>query len=621
MRLLYLYINSYRCFRQKHPLEINFTTNFRFHLEQDSSPNIILAYEKTSDKLPDNFFSVDSTDDVVTEVSAIMGENGGGKTTLASFLQRSRMVDAKKNKFVIVYEKEETRKWVVLSTMGTIVVSPQNPQPKSGYTWSIDENVGYLPVEEILKMDFDYVYYSPHYTTQYAFSLHDDPSCTNLSTTALFSKRPDYYYNKNCSRRDSISFIQRGFETEQQLWCLDFAGEYVKWDEMTRSVIGIPAPRIVFLRPNIDMAEVSTIVLQQQASADRMPIDGDPAYSIEIAAKALGIVEKLKPNAQDVFLGSFMTFILNYFRNVPVGRRDAHQQQDKLGLKLLNDLPTIIRPSSSLLEQATLILEKLKECKNLTSALLDAAGVNALIDFFTDVYIWDRPYLSSNMKTNSIPFEQEHFDNPKSALYRMIVNHGLSTPVNAYISVEFDPPMSSGEETYLSMFARLFWYFKHYSENKRDVLLFMDESETSLHPEWQQKLTMALIIFLNKVAKGYKVHVIFASHSPMILSDIPVGNAVFLRRRYEDEKKRAGAFSEQVFTQAPELDWINTFGANIIDLYGSSFFLHEGTIGSFAKYKINQYINQYSKEQTDRDFVKMIGDPFIRTIVEDSIGG
>ena len=207
MRLLYLYINSYRCFRQKHPLEINFTTNFRFHLEQDSSPNIILAYEKTSDKLPDNFFSVDSTDDVVTEVSAIMGENGGGKTTIASFLQRSRMVDAKKNKFVIVYEKEETRKWVVLSTMGTIVVSPQNPQPKSGYTWSIDENVGYLPVEEILKMDFDYVYYSPHYTTQYAFSLHDDPSCANLSTTALFSKRPDYYYNKNCSRRDSISFI------------------------------------------------------------------------------------------------------------------------------------------------------------------------------------------------------------------------------------------------------------------------------------------------------------------------------------------------------------------------------------------------------------------------------
>ncbi len=77
MRLLYLFIESYRCFRQKHPLEINFTTNFRFHREQGSSPNINVTCEAASDKIPDNFFSVNSTDDVVTEISAITGENGG----------------------------------------------------------------------------------------------------------------------------------------------------------------------------------------------------------------------------------------------------------------------------------------------------------------------------------------------------------------------------------------------------------------------------------------------------------------------------------------------------------------------------------------------------------------
>ncbi|QIR75117.1 AAA family ATPase [Sulfurospirillum diekertiae] len=67
--------------------------------------------------------------------------------------------------------------------------------------------------------------------------------------------------------------------------------------------------------------------------------------------------------------------------------------------------------------------------------------------------------------------------------------------------------------------------------NTRDVVFLLDEIETSLHPNWQRNIvTMFVEIFKNYQRK---IHFIFASHSPFLLSDLQNENCIFLKKNHE----------------------------------------------------------------------------------------
>lgn len=619
MRLLYIYVESYRCFRPEHPIEINFITDYKFKIEKGVNGRYI-TWCGSSLRLPENFFSFDNCHSEVAEISAVLGENGSGKTTLAAFLQRIRMASADELKFVVIFESEECHCWRCVTTINDLICPKDGEIIKEGFPWEnyVAQNI--LPVEEILKDSFDYVYYSPHFTIQQAFDVHDDPSCVNLSTTYLLSRRPEYFYNKDVSRQDQINFIQRGYETEQKLWSLEFAAEYVKWEEKTKCAIDIPAPRNILIKPNEDMADISRSVLLEYASGNRLKLQGDNDYALSIYQEALRLTESIRSFVDDVFFGALRVFILNYYRNVPIDNMQAHRQMDEFGLRILAELPAIFNDVGlSISDKGTAVLDRIRSWTQFPSAILKPEGVIAFCQIFERIYELCRPFWLSKTRVGQIPFEQEHFETRKTELYDMIVSHALSSPINSYLSVDFSPPMASGESTFLSMFSRLYWYFRSSQRPKKDVLIFMDEAETTLHPEWQQKLVSSMILFLNNVAKDCKVHLIFASHSPMLLSDIPIDNAVFLKRKYEDEANRQGAFSEQVHTLDTRFGYANSFGANVIDLLGKSFFMQSGTMGHFAKQKINDAVTGRLDDKDARIVVGMIGDPLIRDIAKDML--
>ena len=131
-----------------------------------------------------------------------------------------------------------------------------------------------------------------------------------------------------------------------------------------------------------------------------------------------------------------------------------------------------------------------------------------------------------------------------------------------------------------------------------------------------------MIEFLNSYSNN-KFYVLYATHSPMILSDITNDKVVFLKKK--DEK-----YSEdkQDFTKS-------TFGANIYDIYSDSFFVTH-FMGEFAQNKINnviKIIDEYKKikEKNPDEFmpndkaldnlkiVKNIGEPLLRNKLEDEI--
>src|SRR5690606_15645061 len=112
----------------------------------------------------------------------------------------------------------------------------------------------------------------------------------------------------------------------------------------------------------------------------------------------------------------------------------------------------------------------------------------------------------------------------------------------------------------------------------KNVSIILDEVELYYHPDTQRELVNNICLSLENIKVKNEVgiesiHVLFLTHSPFILSDIPAQNIL----RLEDGKPSQKAF-------------VQTFGANIHDLLANDFFLENGFMGEFSKEKINETI-------------------------------
>ncbi|MFW0693202.1 hypothetical protein ACN091_02890 [Aliarcobacter butzleri] len=191
-------------------------------------------------------------------------------------------------------------------------------------------------------------------------------------------------------------------------------------------------------------------------------------------------------------------------------------------------------------------------------------------------------------------------------------------------SFTFNPPISSGQKAKEIIKARINDAIQKINQENpnENILILLDEADLKLHLEWQRQFLYDLIKFLNSYPNN-KFFILYATHSPMILSDVTNDRVVFLKKK--DEK-----YSEdkQDFTKS-------TFGANIYDIYSDSFFVNN-FMGEFAQNKINEVIkiiDEYKekKEKNPDEFmpnekaldnlkiVKSIGEPLLRNKLEDEI--
>lgn len=159
-------------------------------------------------------------------------------------------------------------------------------------------------------------------------------------------------------------------------------------------------------------------------------------------------------------------------------------------------------------------------------------------------------------------------------------------------------PFSSGELHMIRLFARIYVFFsdENLKRNKNmTYLLLLDEPDTSLHPEWQRlfwsefiELVKTLIIEC-KIKKNSSVQVLFTTHSPFLISDIPRYCLNILGKDNE-------AFNAE------------TFNANIFDLFRESFFVKK-PMGEFAYSKVSEFYKIVNKkpiegERLDEEKVK-----------------
>lgn len=184
--------------------------------------------------------------------------------------------------------------------------------------------------------------------------------------------------------------------------------------------------------------------------------------------------------------------------------------------------------------------------------------------------------------------------------------------------------LSSGEQQLVHTTQSLLYHlinlntvFKSVNTKKKfsHVNIMLDEVELYFHPDFQKRMISDLLSGISKLKIDHitGINIIFSTHSPFILSDIPGSNILKL-----DDG-------------APSPSGIETFGANIHEMLADSFFLKKGFMGDFAKLQINEAITfikgyddkkaidpsaKWTKEST-KSFIELIGEPLIKHSMEE----
>jgi predicted ATP-binding protein involved in virulence len=179
--------------------------------------------------------------------------------------------------------------------------------------------------------------------------------------------------------------------------------------------------------------------------------------------------------------------------------------------------------------------------------------------------------------------------------------------------------LSSGQTHLLTFFSRFFWAkYKIEESEKADygingdtIVIFIDEGEVALHPEWQRRYFSRVTSYLSELFHDRNIQLLITTHSPFVLSDIPKENVLFLERDGEGYCKVSPLVHEE------------TFGGNIYNLLSDSFFM-DNTLGKFAEDKIrwamkslspDTEIIQETKEEI-RYIIDRIGEPIMKEQLE-----
>lgn len=162
--------------------------------------------------------------------------------------------------------------------------------------------------------------------------------------------------------------------------------------------------------------------------------------------------------------------------------------------------------------------------------------------------------------------------------------------------------VSTGELAHLHIFSEIFHYFSSNINSKYNNLLIIDEADLFLHPEWQRDFVSKLINLLRYCAelnKSFSPQIIFTTHSPIISGDLLPEDIVSLAKDDSGKIKTNRSFG---------------FGTDISSLYLEGMHL-EAVFGSHSKKHIDRIIRNAKNnklDEFDKELIKRIRNPNIR---------
>lgn len=603
IRLHYIWFKDYFGF---HDQGINLSTKYKFFY--DSNKNSVNMSDNNKDDYIDDFFGSN------IDVTAIVGQNGVGKTSLLRFILGLRSGEPIETECVIVCEKG-SKFWAfrfykgnkqfnfeVLNIKGikNIGSSSDMPEHMDKQIFPFADDVRLIYLTEMFNM------------SQYeaSYSGGDD-----LSFAAVLNDQTEYGDEKKHTQNPVARYIHRMTD-----WQLDFISNGAEYVEQFH----INYPAYIFILPSYDkdafIKLYTTINNNDESKTKQYRNNEYKKEARELSNKLFGSSKNIKDEYAKAIIMNIISS-LEYNANF----------SDKYRIDLFDIIMQIYNLQTNIWESTYEFLMTIQihnkdyynsqNIRNKATNNLKVFPINVnpfilfmeyLQKIFSNNKIQKRYQCSLCIPTSNMEIIREFFNNYKNC-------------VSIVDFLSFSWGLSTGENLLLNQFGKLMHLLKKddngywlsgttnsfYSAN--NAVIMLDEAEVSFHPEWQRKYFNAFLKFIKKniCERGTHVQLILATHSPIILSDIPKQNTVFLKK-------------DKLTQNTICVEGEETFAANIFSLYHNAFFLDESEIGAFAENKlcdlvkaIHSIFNEtsiYSIKEEEKLIrqIQLIGDPYIR---------
>lgn len=566
--ICYIYIYKYQCLQD---VELVFDSRYDYTFNREEMK---LTINETSQTLPDDFWGKG-----IWSLTGIFGNNGAGKTTAIKFLLET---------VVSGYNRDEVNGIVVYETNGKFKIY-QNQEFEKKRNLKIVTTEKYSKVTHLEFSDkIETFFFSGHFSSAnfYDRFYSDYGGLYNASIGSQLKNDIERFANTTDSSFNLpiCFYLAANVSQRNNRICKVLLNENLR-----EHFTSFELPKYVIISPNRGgqdhLKYHSSARLRKTRISDYL--DPNPIYG-------------LVPTQQES-LSRFIYFnLLNLYAD--------NQFFDQRPQIIINWYNIVDKKSSfkdfSALEQYKDFIEGYNNDEYVYRCLFSIYKFVEFVDTNCNYNENGSFYLNVIKDTDKI---EELLR--KEASCDFLISSRLCDITYTH-NVNSNSILSSGEEAMLNLFASIYDAIElepqKYSNIKSPSLLLLDEAEIGFHPEWQRNYIKTLLDFVKALSSvsGYDYQIVITSHSPILLSDIPVNCCNFLKKEevsdYEFKTKNVRKSQPQ------------TFATNVFELYRNSFFLEDGLIGTFAVEKLQNLESKCKEGTVEESEIKLIGDKRLR---------
>lgn len=590
MKWLYIFIG-----KEKNNLfnnqDVNLTGKYNFKYQGNK---IDVSYKRN---FCEGFFNYE---DKNIDITSIVGKNGSGKTSLINHLRKiyDENKDTDKNKYetkyIVIFEKEGK---VILSQKGfleTIEFNFNEITEEDKENFNIDNEINFFN-------EFDFIYYS-NIPNDFSYE-NDTPKHEDRSLISRYSRyRPDDY-------SDFYSY----FKKEEIIKLLKyFSNNCIEIKPNEKNFFNtVPINEAIIKLPYISTNSIIRGRYSEQTDEEEINF---PISDIE--QKFEKIIDYEKDSLKKIQIVYMFFLIVRIYEDEKTDIFSDKSFEVNGVSKYLNEMETIDDIEAFI----NFSIRDKKDKVNIEKELDVIEKENSKIEYseITNIKEYTKlleSFINCKTKQNTTIFDKKTYSlkinisENNDFLKELIKLMENSKYLTSFLEIEY-PNLSSGEKALFNLMAE----FESVKINKTSIFIIIDELDLYFHPDLQRQLINSLISFFIKLYKEKHIHMIFTTHSPIILSDIPKENSIFLDK---DDKKKEIRICTNNYTQ--------TFAQNIHSLYKNAFFL-EDTIGAFAKDTIKnviKFLKTVEKDEIEKDeiekisnIINSIGEPIVKRKLE-----
>lgn len=564
MKLIYFYLKN--CCGIEFNLDVNFSENKLIKVTKNRE----LKITDIICNVPTHFYG-----DNIINVSAIVGRNGAGKSSILNLLGLKRL-DLHScypdSQWIAIYENENTYFLEGFNVNKILDFEKTSTAPYIGYKLN--------RIKDSLHFD-SFIQYTNDIQNKYCVIHKPD-----------FSNSINNSTNKNINDNDDRNY---GFKRNYLHTNMANFYEFVTYNKGN-------------FCSHLNKKHISLEILEspneQNENKFKFYNQLDRYLESNIFNSRENKVEKLK-DAKQLFVINFIEeYIISVVNNVFDGKNLVACQNIIAFNSYMGDLLDYDNVKIFLLNSLEEILEELRKNDDELLSYLGEIDWDDIINFFESEERLTFTKVKNGLKDNITCYI--HLEKYSEKVHSFILNLGeASAPIKLKM-----PRMSSGEFDINSKLAGINKAIKLTIESNSEVngfIILLDEYDEHLHPEWSRIFLDYLLKYLCQSYKKYNFQVILSTHSPYIISDLLKENVIKL----EHDTSNGNYVSSKAN---------RSFASNIYDIINDSFFLSQ-PIGKFAERKINNILSEISKINVHcdsdyytsiRNLINVIDDDYIK---------